>query len=316
MKLVVFIPAFNEEKTIGKVIQEIPRQIEGIEEVRVLVINDGSADNTVSVASQAGADRIVSHKHNLGLARAFQTGLDEALKMGADIIVNTDADFQYNQQEISKIVQPVLKGRADMVLTDRRVLTLDHMPWKKKYGNLLATFITRMVSNFPVRDAQSGFRAFSREAALRLNVHSAYTYVQETIIQAQDKKFKIVQMPCQFRKRDGRSRLVKNVWVYAKRGSSILLRSWVRYKPLKLFLTIGTLVFCSGAFFGLRYLYFSYFGVAGFHFQSLLLGTVLIIIGFQVIIMALIADTVDANRHVNEEILYRLRKKEYDRKRG
>ena len=315
MKLVICIPAFNEEKTIGKVIREIPKRIEGIDEIKVLVIDDGSTDDTVRVAKKFGADYILRHKENLGLAITFSHGLEEALKRGADIIVNTDADFQYNQGEIPKLVNPILEKKADIVLTDRRVLNLNHMPFGKKYGNVLATWVTRMVSGYAVKDAQSGFRAFSREAALRLNILGDYTYVQETIIQAVFKKLKIVQIPCEFRKRagDGKSRLISNLWTYAKRAGSIIVRTYIRYKPLKFFITLGIITMIPGVILSSRFLIPYFVKGGGQHLQSLILGTMLLIMGLQIIVMALVADTVNANRKINEEILYKLKKKEYER---
>jgi glycosyltransferase involved in cell wall biosynthesis len=190
-KLVVMIPAYNEEKTIGSVIREIPRKVDGFDKVEVLVVNDGSTDNTVEEAKKAGADYIVSHKTNLGLANAFKTGLEIALKLGGDVIVNIDADGQYNADEIPELVKPILDGKADIAIGDRQIDRLDHMPKAKKVGNKIATWVTRRLSGLPIRDAQSGFRAFSREAALRMNLLGDYTYVQETIIQAANKKLRI-----------------------------------------------------------------------------------------------------------------------------
>ena len=174
MKLIVMIPAYNEEKNIGNVIKEIK---DNVKDYKVLVIDDGSTDKTVEVARKAGADFIISNKKNLGLAPTFRRGLEEALRLGADIIVNTDADYQYNQKQIPKLIKPILEGKADIVLTNRNIFSLDHMPLSKKIGNSIATQVTRLVSGFDVKDAQSGFRAFSREAALKLNVLSDYTYV-------------------------------------------------------------------------------------------------------------------------------------------
>jgi len=314
MKVVVMIPAFNEEKSIGKVIKEIPRKIEGVDKVEVLVIDDGSTDNTVKVAKDAGADKVVSHKHNLGLGVAFRTGLEIALSMGADIVVNIDADGQYYGGEIPMLILPILENKADVVLTDRRVLSLTHMPFGKKYGNLIATFVTRIVSGFNVKDAQSGFRAFSREAALKLNLLADYTYVQETIIQAVDKKLRIVQIPCIFRAREGKSRLISSIWNYAKRAGSVILRTYVRYKPLKVFTVIGITLFILGSLLSFRFLYFYFQGEGGGHIQSLILASILLLLGFQIIILGLIADTIDATRRIDEEILYQIRKEKLGRK--
>jgi len=246
------------------------------------------------------------------LAQAFKRGLEECLKLKADIIVNIDADFQYNALEIPRLIQPILDEKADIVLTDRKVLNLSHMPFGKKYGNLISTLVTRFVSGFPVRDAQSGFRAFSRDAALKLNIFSDYTYVQETIIQAVDKKLKILQMPCEFRARHGKSRLISNLFSYAKKAGLTIIRSFVRYKPLRALLTLSLFPLILGFLLGARFLYFFLMGDKG-HVQSLILAAILLIIGFQIIVLAFIADTIGANRKVNEELLYLQKKREFSK---
>ena len=309
MKVFVMIPAYNEEFTIARVIKEIKQ---ASRDYRILVVDDGSKDNTFEVAKKAGAHYVIKNKKNLGLAQAFKRGLEECLKLKADIIVNIDADFQYNALEIPRLIQPILDEKADIVLTDRKVLNLSHMPFGKKYGNLISTLDTRFVSGFPVRDAQSGFRAFSRDAALKLNIFSDYTYVQETIIQAVDKKLKILQMPCEFRARHGKSRLISNLFSYAKKAGLTIIRSFVRYKPLKALLTISFLPLILGILLGLRFLYFFLMGDKG-HVQSLILAAILLIIGFQIIVLAFIADTIGANRKVNEELLYLQKKKEFSK---
>jgi glycosyltransferase involved in cell wall biosynthesis len=305
------IPAHNEEQTISKVIRTIPRQIEGADKITAVVIDDGSTDKTAQKAKESGA-YVLTHRTRQGLAQTFQHGLNFCLKHGADIIVNIDGDWQYDSAEIPKVIKPIVEGWADVVLTNRNVLSLDHMPFGKKYGNILATAVTQHVSGFPVRDAQSGFRAFSREAALRINVRGSYTYVQETIIQAVDKKLSIVQTDCAFRKRTGgSSRLISSIWGYAKRAGSMLLRSYVRYKPLKVFLISGFVVSLPGFLFALRYLVFWINGEQGAHIQSLIAAAVLLIVGFQIIMLALMADTIDADRTISEETLYRIKKMEY-----
>jgi glycosyltransferase involved in cell wall biosynthesis len=255
LKLIVIIPAYNEEESLLEVIGEVPREIEGIDSVEVLVIDDGSMDRTTDMAQKAGAI-VFHHKKNQGLAIAFRTGLIMALKRGADIIVNIDADGQYNGKEIPRIIKPVLDGEADVVLTDRQVLERSHMPFGKKYGNIIATHVTRFTSGFAVRDAQSGFRAFSREAALRLNILGSYTYVQETIIDAAAKRLSIVQVPCEFRARRGKSRLISNIFSYAKRAGSLIIRTYIHHRPLKVFLSLGSFIFVLGVLTGARFLYF------------------------------------------------------------
>ena len=312
MKLIITIPAYNEEETIAGVIREIPRDIAPVDAVEILVIDDGSTDTTVSEAEKAGADKIISFKQNRGLAQAFRTGLEIALGRNADIIVNIDADGQYNSKEIPKLIEPILNDRADIVLGDRQIDELDHMPMGKKLGNNLATWVTRKVTGLPIKDAQTGFRAFSKEAALRINILSDYTYVQETIIQAVNKGLNIVEVSIQFRRRKGgESRLISNIFSYARKAGATILITYINYKPLRTFLIIGTLIFLSGFAVGLRVLiHYLRTGFVSPYIPSAIFTAVLTIIGFLVIILGLIADIIGTNRKIMEEILYELRKRE------
>jgi len=315
MKLIVTIPAYNEEKTIARVIKEIPRNIAGINEVKVLVINDGSSDDTVRIAKEAGADYIIFNPGNQGLAYSFRRGLETALKLGADIIVNTDADFQYNQTEIPKLIQPILRREAEMVIGNRQVKQLDHMPPVKKYGNRIMSWTIRWLLKNKISDASSGFRAFSRECSLRLNIFSHHTYTHETIIQCTLQRMRITEVPVEFRKREGgKSRLIKSLWGYITLAVSTIIRVYLMYSPLKTFLRIGILVLLIGLSFWVRYMYFYFQGQGGGHLQSMLLGVTLILVGFQVIVIGFLADLIDANRKREEEILYKLKKKEYEEK--
>lgn len=309
MKLAVVIPAYNEEKTIGRVIREIPRRIAGIGSVKVIVVDDGSSDRTVSEALKAGAGRVIKHKMNLGLAASFRDGLDAALEEGADVIVNTDADSQYNQKEIPKLIKPILDREADFVLGYRDIWNLRHMPLSKKIGNTLSTALISFLVGFGVKDAQSGFRAFSREAALQLNVLSDYTYVQETIMQLLFKRKKVAQVPCEFSAREGRSRLINNIWSYAKRAGTTIIRTYVHYKPLKTFLLVGLFLILLGFVVGLRVLvHFLTTGLVSPYIPSAILTAILLIVGFQIVMMGLIADSINANRRTLERILYLVKK--------
>lgn len=309
VKLIVMIPAYNEENSIRRVIEEIPRRIKRIDLVEILVIVDGSEDNTLEEARLAGADKIISHKRNLGLGISFRDGLEEALRMGADIIVNTDADFQYNGGEIPNLIKPILDGSADIVIGDRQIDMLNHMPAGKVIGNKVATWVTRLVTRLPIRDAQTGFRAFSRDAALRMNLTGNYTYVQETLIQAANKNLVVEQIPIEFRKRAGKSRLISNLFSYAKSSGITILRSYRDYQPFKVFMFVGLACIMIGFVIGFRVL-LHYFetGTVTPYLPSAVLTTVLVIVGLQAVVFGLIADMLKTQRMFEEEILYRLKK--------
>lgn len=309
MKLIVTIPAYNEENSIGDVIREIPRTMDGIDRVEVLVINDGSTDKTVEVAQNAGADHIISHTRNLGLAKTFRDGLNAAVELGADIIVNTDADFQYNGTEIPKLLQPIFDGKADLVIGDRQIDTLDHMPRGKVWGNKFATWVTRRVTGWPVRDAQTGFRAFTRDAACRMNLTGDYTYVQETLIQAANKDLALVQVPVEFRRRDGDSRLIASLFGYASAAGMTIARSFRDYNPFQVFFGIGTLILLIGFIIGLQVLFhFFETGMVTPYLPSAVLTTVLVVVGLITIVFGLLADMMKTQRMLDEEILYRLKR--------
>lgn len=309
MKLIVTIPAYNEEESIGDVIREIPRTMEGIDRVEVLVIDDGSTDKTIEVAQAAGADHILCHKKNMGLAKTFRDGLNAALDLGADIIVNTDADFQYNGTEIPKLLQPIFDEKADVVIGDRQIETLDHMPRGKVWGNKLATWVTRRVTGWPVRDAQTGFRAFTRDAACRMNLTGDYTYVQETLIQAANKNLTLVQVPVEFRRRDGKSRLIASLFGYASAAGMTIARSFRDYNPFQVFFGIGTLILLIGLIIGLQVLFhFFETGMVTPYLPSAVLTTVLVVVGLLTIIFGLLADMMKTQRILTEEMLYRLKK--------
>jgi glycosyltransferase involved in cell wall biosynthesis len=311
VKLAVVIPAYNEEKTIGRVISEIPRRIAGVKKVEVIVVDDCSTDKTASEAFKAGADVVIPHRMNKGLAVSFRDGVDDALERGADIIVNTDADFQYNQKEIPKLIKPIVDGEADFVLGYRDIWNLRHMSLGKKIGNTLATALIDFLVGFGIKDAQSGFRAFSRESALQLNILSDYTYVQETIMQLLFKKNRVAQVPCEFRERKGKSRLISNIWSYAKRAGVTILLTYTHYKPLKIFLSVGIVLILLGLATGLRVMvHYLTTGLVSPFIPSAILTAILLIVGFQIVMMGLIADSINANRRTMEKVLYLIRKKQ------
>ena len=308
-KLVITIPAYNEEATIEQVIREIPKKIKGIDKIQVLVIDDGSTDRTAEKAKRAGAV-VLSNKKNIGLARTFKRALQTALSKGADIIVNTDADFQYNQKQIPELLEPILKGKADIVLGSRFQGHIEYMPFSKRIGNRISTWAVRRVSGLPISDAQTGFRAFTRESALRMNILSTHTYTQETIIQAAAQNLVITEVPVEFRRRDGPSRLIQSVWGYAKRVSFTLIIGYLNYKPLRIFLGIGLLFFLVGFSIGIRVLYhFLLTGQVSPFIPSTILTAILLIFGFQIIMIGLLAEMIKNKRQMVEEILYHLRRR-------
>jgi glycosyltransferase involved in cell wall biosynthesis len=311
MKLVVTIPAYNEEKTISGVIAEIPRRMDGVASVAILVLDDGSSDGTVAAAQKAGADKVMRHRENKGLGTAFRDALDVALGMGADIIVNIDADGQYNPLEISKLITPIIENRADIVLGWRDIDKLDFMPAGKKIGNKMATRATHMLSGFPVKDAQTGFRAFSRDAAMRMYLSGGYTYVQETLMQARYKGLVIEQVPVDFRQRKGKSRLISSLFSYAIRAGQIIFITFKDYRPLRLFLYSGFVIFLVGLGLGIRVLvHFVQTGMVSPHMPSAIAATLLIVVGMGTMLFGIMADMFKKQRLLSEEILYRLKKSE------
>lgn len=303
MKLVVQIPAFNEEAILGRAIAALPRRVPGFSRVEVLVVDDGSADATAQVARQAGADRVLRFSAHRGLAAAFSAGLEEALAMGADVIVNFDADLQYDPADLPALVAPILAGRADLVLGDRGPGTLEHFSPGKRLLQRLGSWAVRQASGLRVRDATSGFRALTREAARKVNVFSRMTYTLETLIQAGSKDLRVVSVPVSARPPARRSRLFTSVTRYVLVQGANLLRITALYKPLKIFSAVAALFLLAGTALGIRYLYFYATGrnPAG-HVQSLILGAVLIVVGVQTFLIALLADLVAINRTLLEEL--------------
>ncbi len=311
MKLAIIIPCHNEEQTVGKVIKSVPKKILGISKIFIIVIDDGSDDGSFKTAREAGADKIIRHKIKQGLAKSFQNGLDLAINLGADVIVNTDADGQYNQNQIPFLIAPIISGKADMVIGDRQISKLTFMPWGNKYGNIIGSFVLRALTKTKVKDVSSGFRAFSREAALHINIQSGNTYTHETIIQAAFDKLAIENVPIDFYPRKyGHSKLISGIFLHIKNSILMITRIVLMYKPLKTLFYIGAGIMFFGILIGLRFLYFYFHSAGEGKIQSLILSSILISIGFFVVILGLIGDLIAKNRKLNEKTLYLLKKNE------
>ena len=316
MKLIIQIPCFNEEETLGITYNDLPRHIDGIDEIEYLIINDGSRDRTVDVARELGFHHVVSFKQNKGLAYGFMAGLDACLHLGADIIVNTDADNQYCGSDIEKLVRPILDNKADIVIGERPIDQTEHFSWKKKLFQHLGSWVVRVASGTNIPDAPSGFRAYSREAALRINVINEYTYTLETIIQAGHDKIAMISVPIRTNAELRPSRLFSSMWRYMKRSSTVIVRSFMMYRPLRFFMILGELLFLLGFLLGVRYLVYMFAGNSGGHVQSLILAAILILMGVQSIVAGLLSDIIAANRKLLEDVQYRVRKMETSEKIG
>lgn len=306
MKLIIQIPCYNEANSLPDTLADLPRSVPGFDAVEWLVIDDGSDDNTSSVARSGGVDHVVRLPVNQGLARAFAAGLDACLALAADVIVNTDADNQYRASDIPRLVAPLLAGEADMVIGDREVDSLTHFSPLKKALQKIGSSVVRSLSGTDVRDAPSGFRAISRDAARRLNVFSAYTYTLETIIQAGQNGIVVKSVTVGVNGQTRPSRLVKSVFSYVKRSMVTMLRIFVIYRPLRFFMTLAALSGGAGLLLGLRFLYFLYVGEGRGHVQSVILAALLLGSGLLLSVLALLADLISVNRRLLEQINCRL----------
>lgn len=311
MKLIVQIPCYNEAEHLSDTLAAIPRQVQGVECVEILVIDDGSSDETAAVALAHGADAVLRFAGRQGLARAFKAGIDAGVRSGADIIVNTDGDNQYDGTEIPKLVAPILAGEADMVVGDRDPGTLSHFSLAKRLLQRLGSWLMRQLSGTTVADSTSGFRAYSREAALRINVINDFTYTLETLIQAGNRRLRIVDVPIQARHTPRRSRLAPTTFHYLKNAAGTMARAYAMYEPLKVFLYTAAVFLLGASALGVRFLFFYFGPTAGTgNVQSLILAAILAIIGFQLLSLGLVADLMAANRKLLEEQLYRSRRRD------
>ena len=310
MKLIIQIPCYNEAATLGITLKELPRKVEGFDKVEWLIIDDGSTDDTSKVARDNGADHVVRFIKNQGLAKGFLAGLEACVKLGADVIVNTDADNQYNAQDIPKLVKPILEGKSDIVVGSRPINEIDHFSSFKKILQKIGSWVVRLASNTDLPDATSGFRAISWDAAMQLNLFNDYTYTLEMIIQAGQKGMSLASVPISTNPYLRPSRLIKSIPVYIKNSIITILRIFVVYRPFLFFMTIGASLCAIGFLLGLRFFYYRLTNTPGQFIQSLILASILIGIGFQTILVAFLADLQAVNRKLLEKIKFRLRKLE------
>ncbi len=313
MKLIIQIPCYNEAETLEIALNDLPKHIDGIDEIEYLIINDGSKDNTVEVAKRWGVNYVVNFRRNKGLAKGFMAGIDACLRNGADIIVNTDADNQYNGDDIETIVRPILEGKTDIVIGERPIDQTEHFsPIKKKLQHF-GSWVVRVASNTDIPDAPSGFRAYSREAAIRLNVTNEYTYTLETIVQAGREKIAMESVPIRTNAELRPSRLFNSMMGYVKKSMVTIIRAFIMYRPLRFFIGVGLIPFILGIGIGIRFIVYMILGGGAGHIQSLILSSILIMMGFMTIIIGLQADIIAKNRKLLEDIQYHVRKLDYDR---
>ncbi len=312
MKLIIQIPCYNESETLEVALNDLPKQLDGIDEIEYLIINDGSSDNTVEVAKKWGVHHVVNFPQNKGLAKGFMAGLDECLRQGADIIVNTDADNQYCADDIQPLIQPILDGYAEYVIGARPIDDTEHFSFIKKKLQHFGSWVVRKASDTDIPDAPSGFRAISREAAMRINVVNNYTYTLETIVQAGREKLAITSVPIRTNEELRPSRLFKSIWGYVKKSIVTILRAYMMYKPLKCFTFLTIPPALIGLAYIIRFLIFVVQGSASGHVQSLILACTLLIIAFLTGTMGLLADMISGNRKILADTQYHVKKTEYD----
>ena len=315
-KVIIQIPCYNEATTLPGTLRDLPRSLPGVDVLEWLVIDDGSTDSTSDVARTHGVHHVVRFDRNRGLASAFAAGLEAAIKAGADIVVNTDADNQYRADDIAALVTPIVERRADIVIGDRRVGSLPNFSWLKRRLQVLGSWVLGRAAELEVPDATSGFRALSRDAALRTLVLSNYSYTLETLIQAGARRAAVLFVPIGINPQTRPSRLMRSIPEYIGKSTVTIVRAYAMYRPLRVFVTLGSILIVLGLLPGFRFLYFYFSGNRVGHVQSLILAAVLIIVGFQIVLIGLVADVLASNRKLLEEVVYRLRRRDADDQEG
>ncbi len=316
MKLIIQIPCYNERENLAETIADLPKEIPGIDSIEVLIIDDGSTDGTADMARKLGIHHLVQFRQNRGLAKGFMAGVDACLRLGADIIVNTDADNQYHGGDIPALVRPILEDHADLVVGDRQVEKVAEFSATKKRLQKIGSWVVRLASGTHVPDAPSGFRAISREAALRMFVTSEFTYTLETLIQAGQARLAVDAVPVRTNPKTRESRLFTGTLQYLRRSAGTIIRIYTMYRPLRAFLLLASILFGLGTLLGVRFLYFHFTADQAGHVQSLILAAVFLISAFIVLVAGLLADLVGANRKLLEDVVTRLRRLEYEADRN
>lgn len=314
MKLIIQIPCLNEEETLPGTVADIPRSFDGIDEVEILIINDGSTDRTVEVAREAGVDHIVEFPRNRGLGYAFRAGFDACLKAGADIIVNTDGDNQYAGKDVAKLVRPIVEGKAEIVIGDRRTDTIEHFSFTKQALQKMGSRMISRLGNLNIPDVASGFRAYSRDAAIQLSTFTDFDHTAEHVVEAGQKRFAVLSVPIETNPKLRESRLFNNISTFVIRSGLISLRTYTQYKALKIFTLFGVVSFLGGVALGLRFVYYYLFSDhSHLHVQSVILAAILLLAGFQMFLTGIVADLIATNRSLLDDALKRIKSIELDR---